>query len=265
VAAGWALVRKPAVGFAGAWFFIILAPSSSFIPLAAQPIAEHRMYLPLAAILALFASFAYQRLGRRLVPVLAVLGLVAGVLTWQRNALYRTELALWTDTVARAPMNPRALGNLGAVLLDQGRPEEAAAVFGRAVAILPNSPEILSNLCNTCAGLGRFSEAIAYGEKALRVAPDNADARINLSRAFYLSGNAAVAIRDFPAALAAYRRAISCDPANVALRNNLANVLLVLGKWDEAIAEYGVVLRARPEDRSVQENLQRAIELKAGR
>ena len=43
----------PAIGFAGAWFFVILAPTSSVVPLADQPMAEHRMYLSLAAVIAL--------------------------------------------------------------------------------------------------------------------------------------------------------------------------------------------------------------------
>ncbi len=48
-----ALWRKPALGFVGAWFFAILAPSSSVVPLVTQTIAEHRMYLPLAAAVTL--------------------------------------------------------------------------------------------------------------------------------------------------------------------------------------------------------------------
>jgi hypothetical protein len=43
----WALVRKPVAGFLGAWFFVILAPSSSVVPILTQTMAEHRMYLPL--------------------------------------------------------------------------------------------------------------------------------------------------------------------------------------------------------------------------
>ena len=46
-----ALWRWPKVGFLGAWFFAILAPTSSVVPVATQTVAEHRMYLPLAAVL----------------------------------------------------------------------------------------------------------------------------------------------------------------------------------------------------------------------
>jgi len=46
----WALARKPELGFLGFCFFAILAPTSSFVPLAGQVAAEHRMYLPLACV-----------------------------------------------------------------------------------------------------------------------------------------------------------------------------------------------------------------------
>ena len=47
----WALRVKPVLGFLGAWFFLILAPTS-VLPATLQIIVEHRMYLPLAAVLA---------------------------------------------------------------------------------------------------------------------------------------------------------------------------------------------------------------------
>ncbi|MFZ5828801.1 MAG: hypothetical protein ACOY3P_01870, partial [Planctomycetota bacterium] len=45
----WAAVRAPAMGALGGWFFLILAPTSSFAPIKDLAF-EHRMYLPLAAV-----------------------------------------------------------------------------------------------------------------------------------------------------------------------------------------------------------------------
>ena len=45
--------RQPWLGFLGIWFFAILAPTSSIVPLFGQTAAEHRMYLPLAAVVTL--------------------------------------------------------------------------------------------------------------------------------------------------------------------------------------------------------------------
>ena len=41
-----ALWRWPMLGFLGAWFFVTLSPTSSFVPIATEVGAERRMYLP---------------------------------------------------------------------------------------------------------------------------------------------------------------------------------------------------------------------------
>jgi hypothetical protein len=48
-----AMFRWPAVGFAGCWFFLTLAPTSSVVPIATEVGAERRMYLPLVALITL--------------------------------------------------------------------------------------------------------------------------------------------------------------------------------------------------------------------
>ena len=45
-----ALVRRPVVGFLGAWFFLTLAPTSSIVPISTEVGSERRMYLPLMAL-----------------------------------------------------------------------------------------------------------------------------------------------------------------------------------------------------------------------
>lgn len=45
--------RQPAISFSAGWFFAILASTSIVVPVATQTMAEHRKYLPLAAVVAL--------------------------------------------------------------------------------------------------------------------------------------------------------------------------------------------------------------------
>ena len=42
------LWKRSPWGYVGAWFFVVLAPSSSVVPVATEIIAERRMYLPLS-------------------------------------------------------------------------------------------------------------------------------------------------------------------------------------------------------------------------
>ena len=135
----WALLRRHWTGFAGAWFFLILAPSSSFVPIVSEIAAERRMYLPLAAVVTL-AVVAVQWGGDRAcrwlglrgpAPRFAGAGLVivlAGVFaygTGQRNLDYRTAVAIWRDAVDKQPANARVRTNLAGALIQAGQFDDA--------------------------------------------------------------------------------------------------------------------------------------------
>ena len=59
----WGLVVRHPLGFVGALFFGVLAPTSSIVPVVTQVAAEHRMYLPTAGVLVLLVAgmFAIAR------------------------------------------------------------------------------------------------------------------------------------------------------------------------------------------------------------
>ena len=59
------LLRLAPAAYAGAWFFLILAPTSSFLPLPTEIATERRMYLPLMGIVALLVLGGYRLLARR--------------------------------------------------------------------------------------------------------------------------------------------------------------------------------------------------------
>ncbi|MGA2582775.1 MAG: hypothetical protein ABSG31_05815, partial [Tepidisphaeraceae bacterium] len=119
------LWRWPKVGFSGAWFFLLLAPSSSFVPIVTEVVAEHRMYLPMLGWIAL-AVIGGWSLARKSMPLHFVetgiyLALLAAfcTLTIQRNAQYHTAEGIWRDTIAKRPTNPRAHFNLGYSLMHE--------------------------------------------------------------------------------------------------------------------------------------------------
>ena len=62
----WGLIKRPELGFLGLWYFLILAPSSSIMPIK-DKIFEFRVYVSLAALIALLVFGAY-RLGVKYLP-----------------------------------------------------------------------------------------------------------------------------------------------------------------------------------------------------
>ena len=131
-------------GFAGAWFFVILAPTSSVVPIVTEVAAEHRMYLPLAAVI--------------VVAVLGVDALLRRVRRdWPARPASRSRLrprshapprqtraiaissatkTIWRDTVEKRPDNARARNNYAVDLIARGAMADAVpALRSRCVWI----------------------------------------------------------------------------------------------------------------------------------
>lgn len=241
----WGVRRSAWWSFLGVWFFFILAPTSSLVPIVTELVAERRMYLPLAAVVVLVV-FAVDQAWRRMqgrvedgggqlrylrlgVSVLAVVCL--GVISWKRNQDYRTEALIWADTVAKRPANPRAQENYGKALMKERRFAEAIAPLQESLRLTPKAqidPELYSNLAMAFTELGRSSEAIAVYEKALALRPDDPLVHYNLGNAFLRVNDPAKAERSF-------RRAITLDPEFIPAKGNLG--MLLLRRGDQAGAE----------------------------
>ncbi len=249
---GVALVRRPVWGFAGAWFFLILAPSSSVVPVASQTMAEHRVYLPLAIVVAAMVTGLYAWLGRRSLVVCGALALVWGGLTMRRNADYASELGLWADTVAKRPMNGRAHNNLGKALVAANRLDEAQAHYEEAIRLQPGVPEPHYNLGLALARLNRRAEAINQYQEALRLQPDYAEAHNNL-------GNALLATGRREEAAAHYEEAVRLKPAFAEAHSNLANVRLEQSRGPEALQHGEEAVRLDPHYAEARYNLGNAL------
>ncbi|MDP2138105.1 MAG: tetratricopeptide repeat protein [Candidatus Didemnitutus sp.] len=269
-----ALRFRPRAGFLAAAFFLLLAPSSSVIPVATQTMAEHRVYLPLAALTIGFALLLHRFAGRFAAVILATVAVVLGCLTWQRNLAYQDEVALWRATVAAAPENPRAHHNLGFTLTTRGDLEAAIPAYRRALALAPDYSDALNNLGNALLRRGQIDEALPLLRRATIVAPGDPDSWNSLGHAELVIGETSAAIQSFrraiqlapnyalahsnlgqalalsgdvTAALSSLETAVELAPADAIFRNNLANRLAALGRTDEAAAHYQIVLAAAPD------------------
>jgi protein O-mannosyl-transferase len=270
---------RPWLGFLGVCFFAILAPSSSIIPLPQQVAAEKRMYLPLAAVttaVVLGGYFAQQWLVRRkilspsvakmtAVSLATIVVVVFGVLTYQRNSVYRNTVSIWEDVVAKMPDNARAHNNLGKALsmcerhvetvdhfrkaleIDPGFAEahnnlglalahrnqfdETLVHYRKAIAIRPTYANAYNNLGKALADCGRFAEAVVPYEQVLKIKPDSADAHLNLGIALVGAGRIDDAIDH-------YKRALEINPNFAEAHNNLGLALAGRGRISEAMDNY---------------------------
>lgn len=254
----WALVRHPMLGFLGASFFLILAPSSSIIPVVTQTMAEHRMYLPLAVILAYVAAAGYILIGSRAQWV--VIGATAGfaILTPLRNRDYRDVVTIWKDTVEKCPQNARAHNNLALELVRLGRVAEAQAHFAQAIELQPTYASPHYNWGVSLLAQQQLDEAITHLEQTLRLDPKHLDAQLNL-------GNALMQKSRFAEAVVHYQAVLRIQPTAIDATYNLGLALASLGRNREAAVYLKQALQERSDLPEAHYRLARLAEVEGDR
>jgi Flp pilus assembly protein TadD len=125
------------------------------------------------------------------------------------------------------PNNKNVLGEYGRALADAGDYEQALDVLGRAHS--PDQPDwhILSAQGAVLDQLGRHAEAQRYYQTALKIVPDEPTVLSNLGLSYALS-------KDLPNAEATLRRAAEHRPVDPRVRQNLALVIGLQGRFAEA-------------------------------
>ena len=266
-----AVWKRMALGFALGCFFIILAPTSSIMPLGDMAF-EHRMYLPLAPVLAIAVVFVYLlclRLDRfffngvkivRIVSVVMVLVVVISfsILTVKRNICYHSAEVMWRDVVVKRPGNLRALTNLGIELLKSGKISESEQVSRRLLKLLNTGgidekstyriePGVLVHYQSAtydrlgfallCAG--KTAEAIVSFTEAVRLRPRDAIARHNLSLALFMDG-------ETDKALAELRSLLADGVGAEKTQALLGYILEQQGDYHEAVTHYRKAVQIDP-------------------
>jgi len=244
----WAFYRGVALGVAAAFFFIALAPTSSFVPIVTEVGAERRMYLPLmgGVVVIVFAvryvlgRWAGQRAGLCGAVVGCLAAMSLGGLTIARNAEYRDPVVLWASAIEILPDNPRAWAQLGDSLVDAGRFVEAVTAYDSALRIFPSQLLIHISKARALGAAGRGGEEVAVYQHILEQSPGWAEVRNSLGIALEKMG-------DSQGAIAEFRRAIELRPDFVYARFNLGSALEAMADFEGAMAQYPAVVAAKPE------------------
>jgi protein O-mannosyl-transferase len=252
-ATAWGLWRRHPLGFVGACVFMALAPSSSVIPLPTEIAAERRMYLPSAALVAALVVGAWHLLSRlrRPQPVglaaATAVALALGVGARARLHDYRSELAIWEDTIRKSPYHSTALGNYARELVRADRPAEAIPYLRRAIE-MRGDVAVVHYLLGWSLLLTKDAPgAVAPLREAIRLQPGTKNAHFAL-------GQALAALKDWDGAAAAFTDALRVDPQDEQSRtelakvhNNRAGAFAAQGQPEKALRALEECVRVRPD------------------
>jgi tetratricopeptide (TPR) repeat protein len=222
----WGLMGRKPWGFLGAWLLLILAPTSSIMPLG-QLAFEHRMYLSLGAV--------------------AVLAVVGGYILWEKFLCWSAGRR------GQSPFSPEMTpGKVGLRAAEKGTVPGLTTIIRWAAPVVVLAMAVLALGCATVVRNQDYRSLIALYHDTVEKRPNNPVAHNNLG--FALAAEAMTA-----AAIEQYREALRLKPAYVEAHNNLGNALAALGKSDKAIEQYQAALRLRPHFAPAHNNLGAAL------
>lgn len=224
----------------GLWWFLIAQIPTALYPLD-EVENDHRMFLPfiglsLAATWAVWLMIRERTSSSA--RVLASVGIL-GALAWgahARNDVWRTDESLWRDDIAKSPNNARGHYNLGVYLAGvAGGSAEAESEFRTALVIKPKYFEALTNLGVVLVDKGRYDEAIAQYEAALRIEPDSGPTHTDLGTVLYKSGRIPESIVQYEAALRLDESAITQTNLGMALFKDKRRSLEAIPHYEAAL------------------------------
>jgi tetratricopeptide (TPR) repeat protein len=227
------------------WYVGTLIPVIGLVQVGDQSLADRYTYVPLIGLFLIVAWGAPElvarwRYGKSALPFVAACVLLACAALARVQVRYWSDsTALWQHAIEVTEGNYTAHNNLGAVLVKQGRADEAIPHFAEALRIRPNFAPAQNNMGMALMWQGKLDEAARYFGEALRNQPDYVDAQNNLGMALTWQGKLDEAVRHFDEAL-------RLNPDFAEAHDKLGNALAGQGRVDEAIAEYTEALRLKP-------------------
>ena len=243
----WGIAKRSWAGFVGAWCFLILAPTSSFLPMTYEFVAERRMYLPSAVLVPAVVAALYRVASfvpRRGVHAATALSFAAAAIlvttTYTRLGDYQSEHSIWSDALAKGPGSYLVQHNYAHMLQQQGKFEEAIGHYDQALDLRPHYHKSRLNRANCHAKLGDVDAAIADYRAILDADPRYAPAHNNLGIHLFKRGQYKQAADHFVSALEA-------QPVYPDAHVNLAQTLLKFGQTEAAFQQIGHALAIQPD------------------
>ena len=261
VAASGALVlatarRAPRLCFALLLVLVPLLPVLLVPAFSPTPFGERYLYLPsvgLSLAVALLVERVDTRWRRFAAPAAAAFGLLLAAFlsaTVARNGVWKDDLSLFSDAVARSPESEIANRSLGRALMEAGRDDEAVARLRAALESNPSSPRTRFHLARALLKLGRASAAVSELERVLAASP-GLEVMAVLAEAYGEAGR-------FDDAVALRRQMVALRPESAPDRNLLGIDLGRAGRYDDAAEQFELAVRLDPGEPAFRRNLERA-------
>ncbi len=255
--------RSPYLFVGWLWYAIIIAPVIGIIQVGNQAMADRYTYLPLTGISIMLAwgipsLFGKENIRKKILfPVAFVFLLSMTLLAWKQCGYWKNSAEICTHALHATQNNYVAHVNLGSVLFDEGKTDEAISHFSEAIRIMPNLVLSYDKRGVALAKAGRYEQAIEDLNEAIRLRPD-------YDNAYYNRGTLYQGLGHYQPALDDLSEAIRLKPDHLAAYFNRGGVYISLGRYQQAIDDLSKVISLDPASFDAYNN-RGCIYLKLGR
>ncbi len=238
--------RHRVLVFSVLFFLVALSPSSRIIPVGLRFLAADRFfYLPGIGLFVLLAHGVHRLLQTRTAARHGAAALAAGLLllwswgTWERSQVWRDDVTLWRDALAKYPDSAVNLGNIAHALAAQDL--EAAGRFAdQALALSPNDSQALLIKVYQNQRAGDYDASLGWLDRVKQLNVVNPTALAIMEGWIYcLMG-------DHEKAIAAYDRGLAFEPLGSDFLGWMAVSWLALGDESAALDSLGKMNELNP-------------------
>ncbi|HUL19843.1 MAG TPA: tetratricopeptide repeat protein [Thermodesulfobacteriota bacterium] len=236
------------------WYLITLLPVIGLFQAGDQSMADRFMYVPMIGLLIMMVygishicrKWPYKTLTLAVISASIIIILI--VLTRAQVKFWRNSEALFRHTLQVTTNNYFIHNHLGAVLLKQGRGQEALVHFNRALEINPYYADAHCNLGVLLLRQGKYREAIPSFTAALRYKPHGVEALTNLGIVLGKYGQTKEAMELFS-------EAMRTNPNYEEAHFNRGSLLLEMKEYKEAIQSFNIALKINSRNSKTYNNL----------
>ncbi|HNS11432.1 MAG TPA: tetratricopeptide repeat protein [Bacteroidia bacterium] len=240
----WLIIKKfksnPLLVFAITFFMLNTFLTLHVVAVNSSLIYERFTYISYIGIFFLIPlALNVEKYKNIFLAILLVTSLIFAYLTTERLKVWKSSVALWTDTIEKNPKSNEAYNNRGDYYNSVGMLDKAYADFTSSTKVNPKQPNAFNNLAVIWFKKNELEKALVENQKALDLDPDYAQATSNRGILYYNLG-----IMD--SAKYYYKKAINMLPSYAFAICNLGSVYLKENKLDSAVIYYKKAIDLQP-------------------
>jgi len=241
------------IGFGVFWFYLSIGPVYLILP-NQEVMVEYKTYLGSIGFFLILAELllVIDRRWRMKIPLLLgiILFVVYEVGTFQRNHVFQSEMAFWTEVIQKSPSNSRAFFNRGVILVNKGQIQAGIHEYDKSIELWPEYLHAHFNRANAYLKLKQYKPAIENYDRLLQLDPEHQDALLNRGYSYY-------SLRDYDKAIDDYNQLIQLNPKDSRVYLNRGNVYAQQKQYKKAIDDFRHALQLDSKNHFARSNLKK--------